>query len=68
MSYKLNFENYSKPLFISMLEFTPDYSKCIDERKELHHNLCKHMKKNDIIICNLRNKPCESWEGYKHEC
>jgi hypothetical protein len=53
--------------FRQMLEFKPDYSKCIDERKELHHNLCKNLKKNDIMICNLKNKPCEPWEGYKHE-
>ncbi len=67
MSYKLNFENYGKPLVISMLEFKPDYSQCTDERKELYHNLCKHIRKETIMVCTINNKPCPAWKEYKHE-
>jgi hypothetical protein len=66
MSYKLNPENYGKPLIVSMFEFKPDYSKCIDDRKELYHNLCKNLRKHDVMICTINNKPCKAWEGYEH--
>jgi hypothetical protein len=49
------------------IDFKPDYSKCIDDRKELHHNLCKNLKKNDEMYCTLNNRSCVAWEGYKHE-
>ena len=67
MSYKSNPENYGKPLFISMMEFKPKYDKCTDERKEVYHKICKYIRKNDKMICTLKNKPCEAWEGYTHE-
>jgi hypothetical protein len=51
----------------NMTNFKPDYTKCTDERKEVHWNICKNIKKNDIMICGLNNKPCIAWEGYQYE-
>ena len=65
-----NFTNYVKSMndeMISIFEFQPDYSKCTDERQEVYHNICKHIRKHDIMICTLNNKPCIAWKGYKHE-
>jgi hypothetical protein len=50
-----------------MMEFKPKYDKCTDERKEVYHKICKYIRKNDKMICTLKNKPCEAWEGYTHE-
>jgi hypothetical protein len=44
----------------------PDYTKCTDERKEVYWNICKCIKKNDIMICGLNNKPCIAWKEYKY--
>jgi hypothetical protein len=50
-----------------MINLKPDYSKCTDTRKEIYWNICKFSKKDTIMICALKNKPCKAWEGYKHE-
>lgn len=48
--------------------FKPDYFKCTDERKEVYWNICKHIKKDTIIYCTLKNNvPCVAWEGYMHK-
>lgn len=47
--------------------YQPNYSKCTDERREVHHNICKHMKKQTYMLCMIMNKKCIAWEGYKHE-
>lgn len=60
-------KNYGKPIIIQMAEFQPNYNKCIDIRKTVDWNICKHIKKDTIIYCTLNNKECIAWKGYKHE-
>ena len=47
--------------------FEPKYHKCKDKRKEVYHGICKYIKKDTIMVCNLNKKPCVAWNEYKHE-
>jgi hypothetical protein len=49
-----------------MKEFFPNYDKCLDERKQVYWGVCKHLKKDVIMICSLNNRECIAWKGYKH--
>ena len=39
---------------------------CTDKRKELYWDICKHIKKDTIMICTLNNKPCPEWDEYRN--
>lgn len=61
-------KNYGESIIFSMLKFKPDYNKCKDVRKEVYWGICKHLKKDTIVYCTLKNHiPCIVWKGYKHE-
>jgi len=51
-----------------MKNYIPDYTLCIDTRKEIHHQICKHCIKDTYMYCNLKNKVvCMAWKDYKHK-
>jgi len=48
-----------------MIKGEKDYSKCTDPRKEIHWNVCKHLKKDKQYYCSLvshNKKLCPAWE------
>ena len=64
---KIKNKNYGELIWLQMFKFKPRYHKCNDTRKDIQHNICKHCIKDTIMKCNINNKPCPCWEGYKHE-
>jgi hypothetical protein len=53
---------------VNMNNFQPNYVVCKDDRKEIYWGICKHLKKDEIVYCTLKNNtPCIALKGYKHE-
>ena len=51
-----------------MSNFKSDYNKCLDKRKEVYWNVCKYLKKDNIMYYTLKNNySCIAWKGYKYD-
>ena len=47
--------------------FNPDYAKCRKPQKDIHHNVCRQIRKDTYMYCGEGNTKCVAWEGYVHE-